>query len=131
VALVLRKQWSQVLVAMHKASSDLSRLRSNLKSLHVVAQLDAQNAAVGGADASREDAKERELLTRMNQIDVYLCTANMLYASHSLRVLILPPMYFCDILRRYAQACVAYSGKESMPSVQQQRWFAASYVFHP
>jgi hypothetical protein len=78
--MILQKQWGRAIVSMHKAASDLSRLRSNLKSLHVSAQLDTQNASVGGADASREEAKERELLARMNQIDIYLCTANMLYA---------------------------------------------------
>ncbi len=105
MGLVLRKEWNRVLVEMRKAASDLSRLRSDLNKRHVVAQLDAQNAGVGGADASREEALERDLLNRMAQIDVYLCTSNMLYAI----------------------ACVAYSGKESLPSVQQQQWFAASY----
>jgi hypothetical protein len=105
MTLVLKQEWSRVLVEMHKAAKNLNRLRSNLKSVHTVAQIDAQNAAVGGADASREEAIERDLQARMDQIDVYLCTANMLYAKSS----------------------VEYSGKESLPSVQQQHWFAASY----
>jgi hypothetical protein len=105
MTLVLKQDWSHALVEMRKAAYNLSRLRSSLKKMHTVAQLDAENAAIGGADASREEAIERDLQSRMDQIDIYLCTANMLYA----------------------QASVAYSGKESLPSTQQQQWFAASY----
>jgi hypothetical protein len=105
MTLVLKKDWSRVLVDMSRASKSLSRLRSMLNKMHVAAQLDAQNAAVGGADASREESIERDLHARICQTDLYLCTANMLYA----------------------QASVAYSGKESLPSNQQQQWFAAAY----
>jgi hypothetical protein len=105
MTLVLKQQWSRVLVEMRKASTNLSRLRSSLKKMHTVAQLEMENAAIGGADASREEAIERDLQSRMDQIDLYLCTANMMYA----------------------QASVAYSGKESLPSMQQQQWFASSY----
>ena len=103
--LALNKEWRRVILDTRQASNNLIRLRSKLKSMHMAAQLDAQNAAIGGADASREEAIERELLARMGQIDLYVCTSNMLHA----------------------QACVAYSGKESLPSMQQQQWFAASY----
>jgi hypothetical protein len=105
MTLVLKREWSRVLVEMRQAATNLSRLRSNLKKMHTVAQLDVENAAIGGADASREEAIEKDLQSRMDQIDMYLCTANMLCA----------------------QASVAFSGKESLPSTQQQQWFAASY----
>ena len=105
MVLVLKKEWSAALVRLQKAAADLNRARKDLTKLHAAALIDAQNAGIGGADASREEAIEKELQARVEQIDVYLCTANMLSA----------------------QACVAYSGKESLPSVQQQQWFASSY----
>ena len=105
MSLALSQEWRRVILETRQAANNLIRLRSKLKKMHTAAQLDAQNAAVGGADASREEAIERDLLARMGQIDLYLCTSNMLHA----------------------QACVAYSGKESLPPMQQQQWFAASY----
>ncbi len=105
MVLVLKSEWSTALVNLQKAAADLNRLRKDLTKQHAAAQIDAQNAGIGGADASREEAIEKELQARVDQIDVYLCTANMLCA----------------------QACVAYSGKESLPSVLQQQWFASAY----
>lgn len=105
MALVLKREWITALVKLQKAAADLNRLRKDVKKQHAAAQIDAQNAGIGGADASREEAIEKELQARLDQIDVYLCTANMLCA----------------------QTCVAYSGKESLPSVPQQQWFASSY----